>query len=78
MFRGMIGSLLYLTTSSPDIMQYVYVFARFQANPKESHLTCCEIADYMGKVMLVPNLSCLFSAGTIGADEFKFLPSFNI
>jgi len=23
-----------------------------------------EIADYMGKVTLVPNLSCLFSAGT--------------
>jgi len=26
-----------------------------------------EIADYMGKVTLVPNLSYLFSAGTIGA-----------
>jgi len=39
MFRGMIGSLLYLTTSRPDIMQFVCVCARFQANPKESHLT---------------------------------------
>ena len=39
MFRGMIGSLLYLTASRPDIMQYVCVCARFQANPKESHLT---------------------------------------
>jgi len=38
MFRGMIGSLLYLTTSRPDIMQYVCVCARFQASPKESHL----------------------------------------
>jgi len=28
-----------------------------------------EIADYMGKVTLVPNLSCLFSAGTIGAHR---------
>ena len=39
MFRGMIGSLLYLPASRPDIMQFVCVCARFQANPKESHLT---------------------------------------
>jgi len=36
----MIGSLLYLTTSRPDIMHSVCVcvYARFQANPKESYL----------------------------------------
>ena len=34
----MIKSLLYLTTSRPDIMQSVCVCARYQANPKESHL----------------------------------------
>ena len=39
MFRGMIDSLLYLTTSRPDIMQFVCVCACFQANPKESHHT---------------------------------------
>ena len=39
MFRGMIGFLLYLTASRPDIMQSICVCARFQANPKESHLT---------------------------------------
>ena len=37
-YRGMIDSLLYLTTSHPDIMHSVCVCARFQANPKESHL----------------------------------------
>ena len=37
-YRGMIGSLLYLTASRPDIMHSVCVCARFQANPKESHL----------------------------------------
>ena len=37
-YRGMIGSLLYLTSSRPDIMYSVCVCARFQANPKESHL----------------------------------------
>ena len=34
----MIGSLLYLTASRPDIMFSVCMCARFQANPKEAHL----------------------------------------
>ncbi|XP_040361901.1 uncharacterized protein LOC121049269 [Rosa chinensis] len=38
LFRSMIGSLLYLTASRPDISYSVGVCARFQANPKESHL----------------------------------------
>lgn len=38
-YRGMIGSLLYLTASRPDIMFSVCLCARFQANPKESHIT---------------------------------------
>src|SRR4051812_34236268 len=38
MYRGMIGSLLYLTASRPDIMFAVCLCARFQASPKESHL----------------------------------------
>jgi len=38
-YRGMIGSLLYLTASRPDIMHSVCVCARFQSCPKESHLT---------------------------------------
>jgi len=37
-YMGMIGSLLYLTTSRPDIVFSVGLCARFQANPKESHL----------------------------------------
>ena len=37
--RSMIGSLLYLTVSRPDIAFSVGVCARFQAAPKESHLT---------------------------------------
>ena len=37
-YRSMIGSLLYLTTSRPDIMFSVCMCARFQANPKEAHL----------------------------------------
>ncbi|KAJ9558008.1 hypothetical protein OSB04_012622 [Centaurea solstitialis] len=37
-YRSMIGSLMYLTTSRPDIMFSVCVCARFQVRPKESHL----------------------------------------
>ena len=38
LYRSMIGSLLYLTASRPDIMFSVCMCARFQANPKEAHL----------------------------------------
>ena len=37
-YRAMIGSLLYLTASWPDIMFAVCLCARYQACPKESHL----------------------------------------
>jgi hypothetical protein len=37
-YRSMIGSLLYLCASRPDIMLSVCMYARFQANPKEVHL----------------------------------------
>ena len=35
----MIGSLLYLSASRPDIMFSVCMCARYQVNPKESHLS---------------------------------------
>ncbi|KAK2415783.1 hypothetical protein QL285_038238 [Trifolium repens] len=37
-YRGIIGSLLYLTASRPDIMFSVCMCARYQSCPKESHL----------------------------------------
>ncbi|GJT16716.1 hypothetical protein Tco_0875422 [Tanacetum coccineum] len=37
-YRGMIGSLLYLTESRPDIMFSVCLYERFQEDPKTSHL----------------------------------------
>ncbi|GJW29912.1 retrovirus-related pol polyprotein from transposon TNT 1-94 [Tanacetum coccineum] len=37
-YRGMIGSLLYLMASRPDIMFSVCLCARFQEDPKTSHL----------------------------------------
>jgi len=38
-YQGMIGSLLYLTTSRPGIMFSVYLCARFKTCPKESHVS---------------------------------------
>eukprot|EP00253_Pinus_taeda_P018896 PITA_18896 len=41
--RSMIGSLLYLTGTRPDIMHAVGIVGRFQANPKETHLQAIKI-----------------------------------
>ncbi|GJR66840.1 hypothetical protein Tco_0012905 [Tanacetum coccineum] len=38
LYRSMIGSLMYLTASRPDIMFAVCACARFQVTPKTSHL----------------------------------------
>jgi hypothetical protein len=37
-YRSMIGILLYVTTSRPDVMKVVGHVARFQEEPKESHV----------------------------------------
>ncbi|GJS91441.1 putative ribonuclease H-like domain-containing protein [Tanacetum coccineum] len=38
MYRSMIGSLMYLTSTRPDIMFSMCACARYQVNPKVSHL----------------------------------------
>ncbi|GJY66908.1 retrovirus-related pol polyprotein from transposon TNT 1-94 [Tanacetum coccineum] len=38
-YRGMIGSLMYLTATRHDIQFSTVLCARYQSNPKESHLT---------------------------------------
>ncbi|GJY16111.1 retrovirus-related pol polyprotein from transposon TNT 1-94 [Tanacetum coccineum] len=37
-FRGMVGSLMYLTTSRPDLVFAVCMCARYQAKPTKKHL----------------------------------------
>ncbi|KAJ9561108.1 hypothetical protein OSB04_006268 [Centaurea solstitialis] len=55
-YRGMIGSLLYLTASRPDIMYATCLCARYQADPKESHLKAVKrIFRYLKGT---PNLGC--------------------
>ncbi|GJX68293.1 uncharacterized mitochondrial protein-like protein [Tanacetum coccineum] len=50
MYRSMIGSLMYLTSSRPDIMFAVCAYARYQVNPKVSHLHAVKriFSDYAG------------------------------
>ncbi|GJU83759.1 hypothetical protein Tco_1286124 [Tanacetum coccineum] len=37
-YRGMIGTLLYLTASRPDLQFAIFMCARYQARPTEKHL----------------------------------------
>ena len=39
LYRGMIGSLLYLTASRPDIIYSICICTRFQSDPRESYLS---------------------------------------
>jgi hypothetical protein len=41
-YRSMIGSLLYLCASKPNIMLSVCMCARFQSDPKECHLVAAK------------------------------------
>jgi hypothetical protein len=61
-YRSMIGSLLYLCASRPEIMLSVCMCARFQANPKECHLMDIKkIFRYLGHT---PNLGLLYPKGS--------------
>ncbi|GLJ31711.1 hypothetical protein SUGI_0637440 [Cryptomeria japonica] len=39
LYKSMVGGLLYLTQTRPDIMHVVCMAARYQGDPKESHVT---------------------------------------
>ena len=62
MYRGMIGSLLYLTASRPDIMFATCLCARFQSNPKESHLI--DVKRIFIYLKGSPNLGLWYPKGT--------------
>ena len=61
-YRGMIGSLLYLTASRPYIMFSTCLCARFQANPKESHLI--DVKRIFKYLKGTPNLGIWYPKGT--------------
>ncbi|XP_014523568.1 uncharacterized protein LOC106779871 [Vigna radiata var. radiata] len=73
MYRGMIGSLLYLIASRPDIMHSVCLCARFRSSPKESHLTAVKrILKYLkgtkGLGLWYPNGTNIFLNGYSDSD----------
>jgi hypothetical protein len=61
-YHSMIGSLLYLCASRPDIMLSVYMCARFQANPKECHLSA--IKRILRYLVHTPNLGLWYPKGS--------------
>ncbi|GKG06422.1 hypothetical protein Tco_0326508, partial [Tanacetum coccineum] len=42
-YRSMVGSLMYLTASHPDLVFAVCMCARYQAKPTKKHLTAMRI-----------------------------------
>jgi hypothetical protein len=61
-YRSIIGSLLYLCASMPDIMLSVCMCARFQAAPKECHMRSVKrIMRYLG---LTSNLGLWYPKGS--------------
>jgi hypothetical protein len=61
-YRSMIGSLLYLCASRPDIMLSVCMCARFQANPKEYHLVA--VKRILRYLVHTPNLGLWYPKGS--------------
>ena len=73
LYRSMIGCLLYLIASCPNISFSVGVCARFQANPKMSHLTAIKrIIKYVSGTsdfgLFYNKESNVFLAGYFDAD----------
>ncbi|GJX16754.1 hypothetical protein Tco_0217586 [Tanacetum coccineum] len=71
-YRSIIGSLMYLTASRPDIMFAVCACARFQVTPKASHLNAVKRIFSLSHE-LIPHLysSSHSSNGTVGMLQSK-------
>ncbi|GJT94035.1 retrovirus-related pol polyprotein from transposon TNT 1-94 [Tanacetum coccineum] len=62
LYHGMIGSLMYLTSSRPDLIYAVCLFARYQAKPTEKHLQAMKrIFRYLNKTI---NMGLWYSKDT--------------
>ncbi|GKA73848.1 retrovirus-related pol polyprotein from transposon TNT 1-94 [Tanacetum coccineum] len=75
-YRGMIGSLLYLMASRPDIMFSVCLCARFQEDPKTSHLEAVIMprvtaSDHKNTRSYIPKISNEYTPPL--KHNFKFL-----
>jgi hypothetical protein len=61
-YRSMIGSLLYLCVSRPDIILSVCMYARFQANLKECHRVA--VKRILRYLVHTPNLGLWYPKGS--------------
>jgi hypothetical protein len=61
LYSSMVGSLLYLTASRPDIMFSVCMCARFHAAPKVCHLTA--VQRIMRYLKYSPNIGLWYPKG---------------
>jgi hypothetical protein len=61
-YRSMIGSLLYLCASRPNIILSMCLCTRFQAAPKDCHLRA--VKRIMRYLVLTPNLGLWYSKGS--------------
>jgi hypothetical protein len=61
-YCSIIGSLLYLCSSRPDIMLSVCMCARFQAAPKDYHLRA--VKRIMRYLVLKPNIGLWYPKGS--------------
>jgi hypothetical protein len=71
-YHFIIGSLLYLYASRPDIMLSVCICSRFQAAPKECHMR--NVKRIMRYLVLTPNLGIWYSKGS----HFDLISYFNV
>ena len=73
-YREFIGSLLYLSASRLDIMFSAYLYARYQANPKESYYTATKrILKYLkGTVEVGPLYPSEVSLNLVGYSDSDF------
>ena len=74
LYRSMIGSVHYVTTSRPDVMFNVCMCARFQASPRESHLKATKrILRYLRHT---PNVGLWYPKGSqfelIGYSDYDY------
>ena len=69
LYRSMIGSFLYLTASRPDNMFSVCMCARFQAAPRECHLTT--VKRILRYLKYTPNIGLWYPKGA-HFDFFDF------
>ncbi|GJV57100.1 integrase, catalytic region, zinc finger, CCHC-type containing protein [Tanacetum coccineum] len=66
-YRSMVGSLMYLTASRPDLVFVVYMCARYQAKPTEKHLTVVkwimQVAKTRDEVLWEVHTECISLSG---------------